>query len=241
MTSRSDKAARDPLASLRRAVDDVSKHHITLSELKSFGGQSGEHVRRWADAGPIEGTAVERYLRELIGITGTLAKTLRCGQVKYPNGDVRPAMLAAVHDLDGTLTAVQTTRLTSDGDRIKLLARRTSGTPGTGTIQLLRPGTVLGIAQTVEDALAATQRTEIPCWAVCDPSRIENAEIPRCIREVHIFANNGELWSPPSVGRAAQFYADCGLLSMIDHCPEPYERWSDIFRRDHGKGCAIAS
>jgi hypothetical protein len=55
-----------------------------------------------------------------MGLAAPPPPCLRFEEIPYPSGEPRPAMLSAVHDIEGTLVAVQSTRLTREGDRVKL-------------------------------------------------------------------------------------------------------------------------
>src|SRR4051812_33485633 len=64
-------------------------------------------IALWREGRPPIDTPVERYLRKYRGIEIPLPPIIRCGR--------GPSMLGAVQDANGTLIAVQSTRLTREG------------------------------------------------------------------------------------------------------------------------------
>jgi len=104
----------------------------------------------------------------------------------------RPALLAAVRDESGLL-AVHRTFLDLEPARLAGIPapRRALGRLGQGAVRLhsAEEG-VLGLAEGIETALAATQLTQIPCWAVLGNERFVRIAIPPEVRRVILFLDN---------------------------------------------------
>lgn len=71
--------------------------------------------------------------------------------------------------------------------------------PMGGAVRLARHERALGIAESVETALAATALFGVPCWSVLNAGRLEGWEPPEGVTEVVIFGDN----DLNSVGQAA--------------------------------------
>ena len=77
------------------------------------------------------------------------------------------------------------------------------GPLGAGAVRLAKAGRVIGLAEGIEDALAAMQLCELPCWASLGGVRLARVDLPGEVREVHIFADGDE------AGREAAEKAVC--------------------------------
>lgn len=103
-----------------------------------------------------------------------------------------PAMLAAVRDESG-LVAVHRTFLNPREGRLANLAvpKRALGRLGRGAVRLApaRNG-VLGWAEGIENALAATQLTAIPCWATLGTERFAHVALPPGVERLILFLDN---------------------------------------------------
>jgi hypothetical protein len=168
----------------------------------------------WDDAGliPPHGS-VEWYLRHR-GITLPVPAVLR----RWRNG-----FMAAVQQLDGVVTAIQT----------KSLARKptTRGWLGSGAVQLAPPcNGELGLAEGVENALSATQLFNLPCWATLGAHRLGAINLPSCVRRVHLFVDNDDGGvSHRSIERAKLRYSN-QLLHVRTHWPPDGQDWNDVLK-----------
>jgi hypothetical protein len=101
-------------------------------------------------------------------------------------------LLAAVRDKSG-LVAVHRTFLDLDPARLSGMAapRRALGRLGRGAVRLRAPEDgVLGLAEGIETALAATVLTGISCWAALGNERLGRIAIPPAVRRVILFLDN---------------------------------------------------
>ncbi len=115
----------------------------------------------------------------------------------------RPAMLAAVSDAAGAITALQRIwcerTVVSDngvssakGTLSDLVApKKVIGPMGAGAVRLAEPAAVLGLAEGVETALSASQLYRLPVWATLGAQRLGSIDLPDVVKKVVIFGDNG--------------------------------------------------
>jgi len=148
----------------------------------------------WRESRPAAGTLVERYLRRR-GITLPVPPSTRFhpGLRHGPTGLILPVMVAAVQAPDRRVCAIHRTFLNEYGGKANVLTPKMAlGPLGAGAVRLAKAGRVLGLAEGIEDALAAMQLCELPCWAVLGGARLARVDLPGEVREVHIFADGDE-------------------------------------------------
>lgn len=119
----------------------------------------------------------------------------------------RPAMLAAVRDESG-LVAVHRTFLDLRPPSLAGIAapRRALGRLGKGAVRLCPPANgVLGLAEGIETAMAATLLTGIPCWATLGSERFARVALPRGVGRLILFLDND---------RAGRRAAKCTLRAL---------------------------
>jgi hypothetical protein len=117
----------------------------------------------------------------------------------------KPALIAAVTDLDGNLTAVQriwcersyevdSTCTGPQDARARGISTRkkTLGHLGNGAVQLAPATDTLGLAEGVETGVAAMRLFRFPVWATCGSARLHSITLPDCVERVLIFADRGE-------------------------------------------------
>lgn len=182
----------------------------------------------WNAARPVRGTAGETYLhsRGLHAATDAL-RFLAHARHPYANEAGLTALLAAVHGPDDLLLAVQRTFLTRLGMKAGVdPARMMLGRLGHGAVKLAPPTSVLGLAEGVETALAASQLHGFPCWAACG-ARLERVVLPAVVRHVVLCADN----DPPGLAtayRAARRYRAEGRYVEALIPETPGTDWADV-------------
>jgi putative DNA primase/helicase len=180
----------------------------------------------WDDGKPILGTPAETYLLRR-GITAPIPPAIRSGKARI-KGEYLPTMIAAVHNEDGTIVAVQRTYLTTDGRKAALpIPRLNLGRFGAGAVKLGEPTAVLGIAEGTEDALAATQLTGIPCWAALSEVRLSKIAIPAHVGELHIFADADDA-GRNGARAAAEHYAAQGIKVAVRFPPNGFKDFAEV-------------
>ncbi len=148
----------------------------------------------WRESRPAAGTLVEKYLRRR-GITLPVPPSIRYhpGLRHKATGLVLPAMVAAVQAPDRRVVAIHRTFLNEFGGKAALSSPKMAlGPLGAGAVRLAKAGRVLGLAEGIEDALAAMQLCNLPCWAVLGGTRLARVDLPSEVCEVHIFADGDE-------------------------------------------------
>ena len=116
-----------------------------------------------------------------------------------------PAMLATVTAPDGRAVSLHRTYL-KDASKAPVTAQKKlmAGLPIAGAaIRLTALSQVLGIAEGIETALAASELFEVPVWSCVSAQGIESFEPPEGVREVIVFADNDANFA----GQAAAYRA----------------------------------
>jgi hypothetical protein len=157
-------------------------------------GNRGAAGALWSAARPIVGSPAEAYLksRGLMIPESALRYHPRTPLGRGPLAVFRPALLAAVRD-ESDLVAVHRTYLDLEPARLAGMQapRRALGRLGTGAVRLSEPeGSLLGLAEGIETALAATALTGVSCWAVLGNERLGRIAIPATVRRVILFLDN---------------------------------------------------
>jgi putative DNA primase/helicase len=151
-------------------------------------------ARLWAAARPIERSPAEAYLRSR-GLALAASDLHYHPRIPYGRGALaifRPAMLAAVRDGAG-LAGVHRTFL---DPRTATLAdlplpKRALGRLGQGAVRLRPPQHgLLGWAEGIENAMAATLLTGIGCWATLGTERFARVALPAGVSRLILFLDN---------------------------------------------------
>jgi hypothetical protein len=154
----------------------------------------GAARRLWSTALPVLGSPAEAYLRSR-GLTLVVSDLGYHPRTPWGRGTLaifRPALLAAVRDASG-LVAVHRTFLDSQTGRLAdlPLPKRALGRLGQGAVRLRPPENgMLGCAEGIESAMAATQLTGIPCWATLGAERFARVVFPPTVRRLILFLDN---------------------------------------------------
>ena len=172
-----------------------------------------------------------------------------------------PALIAPSTNSRGEITALMRIWLVDkviyDGttpapkdNRAPVRTRKQSiGTFGDGAVQLQPPGVLLGLAEGVETAIAASDAYGYPVWAICGTSRlgfpehyrerrpvlgkapemwIAPAMPPRDFDAVHVAPRTPTVWIPPEV-RKLVIFGDNGIGEIIArHAAQAYRRKLDV-------------
>lgn len=116
-----------------------------------------------------------------------------------------PVMLAIVTDATGRAVSMHRTYL-QDAQKAPVPAPKKlmQGLPLSGAAIRLTPvSRVLGIAEGIETALAASELFEVPVWSCISTTGIESFEPPECVEHVIVFADNDANFA----GQAAAYRA----------------------------------
>lgn len=233
----------DARAALKR-IDELLPQAI---ETKAAPEKDYTDVKRtmnklWGEAYPIGdiGGPVAQYLKRRLGFiqpdTG-----LRCHTgVDYYDADRTkvgrfPAMLASVLSIHGAFVGLHRTYLTYDGgekapvDAPKKLMTCVESIAGCAIRLARADGAVLGVAEGIETALAASRRFVTPVWATISTSGMESFVPPDNVRHVDIYADHdtngaGQLSAYKLMNKLVLKYK----ISAAVHIPHrPGTDWAD--------------
>jgi putative DNA primase/helicase len=192
----------------------------------------------WHQARPVRrGDPVDLWLRHRGVGLDVYPFAIRTGyHVRYYEGrsaDVfsdHPAMLAMVSDPDGAPVTIHRTYLTHNGEKAavdkprKLFSSVTKGS----AIRLAMPGRVLGVAEGIENGLAAARLFQVPTWAAICANMLENFEPPPDVERLMVFGDN----DLNHVGQRAAHALAARLTRRVDVevkiPPEPGTDWNDV-------------
>jgi putative DNA primase/helicase len=177
---------------------------------------NADAVLIWRAAEPLHHTLADEYLSRR-GIT------LRPPTLRYRQD--RREMIAAIQAPDGSVIAIQRTRLNGRAEKIERLT--SAGGLGAGCVRLGPAAEVMGIAEGVETALAAMQMTGMTVWASLGAARLDKIWLPPTVKEVHIFGDDDEAGRKAS-GRAALLHANERRTVVPRFPPNDLKDYNDL-------------
>jgi hypothetical protein len=145
---------------------------------------------------------------------------------------VRPALMAGVVSPDGELTAVELTYLDPSGRRAQgvRFPRKTVGlVPPSSAVRLDAPGSELLVGEGVFTTLSASERFDLPAWALLSTRNLRSWRAPDGVRRVLIAADRGEDGAR-SAGLLAARLRRNGVGATVRPPPAPYGDWNDWAR-----------
>lgn len=231
------RVVRDDLRARGLLGPSVAGGAATRVELHDEGRQRRLEVARelWAGGRAIEGTISARHCRGR-GVIGLLPgpDALRHHgmtpiSIYRPGPARRPALLAAVRDLDGAVTAVEITYLTPGGRRAFDLAlpRKTVGILAPGAaVRLDLAAPEMLVAEGVFTALAARRRFGLPAWALLSTSNLRRWRAPAGVVSVLVAADRGADGEASAVRLAARL-AQAGVRVRIALPPRLFGDWDE--------------
>jgi len=156
------------------------------------------HEDMWLTRQPIAGTLAAKYLNLNSRSAAALSKSLGFSTFDYFDLPEIPCLIAAVRDPEGILTGVQRTFLRPGTSQPLTTGctctpcaarpvRHLDGKLGYGAVQLGQPADILGLAETVEEALRQSRRYSIPVWASAGAGRMQRVQAPRSVNHLILF------------------------------------------------------
>lgn len=146
----------------------------------------------WQETLPAHGSPVEFYLRKRGIELDPLPSVLRFHpDLKHPEGQTFPAMVACIHNHKNEITGIHRTFITPEGhkapvEKTKLALGGFSG----GAIHLYPAGPVLGVAEGIETALSVRQHNpDLPVWAAISLTNMKALIFPKTVQEVIYLAD----------------------------------------------------
>jgi hypothetical protein len=189
--------------------------------------------RLWAEARPIGGTLAERHLR-LRHIHRDLPDALRFHPAAplavYAGGrTAKPALVAAITEPSGRLTAVEITYLDTSGRRAETLrlSRKTIGVvPRGSAVRLDDAARTLVVAEGVATALSAAEQLQAPVWALLSAGNLAAWSPPPGVRAVLIAGDRGRPGERAAAALSARLQG-LGVLSRVTLPPSPFGDWNE--------------
>lgn len=147
-----------------------------------------------------------------------------------PSKKTYPAMLVAVRDHTGEITAVEITYLDANGYRTNglRLSRKTIGkVPTSSACRIDQPAERMLVGEGYFTTLSATRRFRLPGWALMSTANLRHWTPPEIVREVLIAGDRGK------DGEASAYFLrnrlrELGLKARVEFPPEGQGDWNDI-------------
>lgn len=193
---------RDAAAEIEKHLGDLPIMPTSDGQKEDDGQKREQMTKLWQRAKPISlADAAGRYLERRVGVK-SFPPTLRfVADERYAEAGVRPswhpAMIARVDPSDvareaGERAALHRTYLTPDGFKADVpSARKMMGSMPTGAaVRLMPHEDILGIAEGIETAFAASHMFGVPVWAALTADLLQAWEPPASVSTVFIFGDN---------------------------------------------------
>jgi len=191
----------------------------------------------WAEGAAVQpGDPASRYLeRRGVAAAGAGSSAIRShgaapAGVYGRRGPYRPALLAAAHDPEGALTAVEVTYLDALGRRSRLARppRKLVGAlPAGSAVRLAPAAEAMLVGEGVFTTLSAMRRFGLPGWALLSTSNLRRWTAPAGVRRVLIAADRG-----PDGERSAAILCEVlkarGMAAEMALPPVGYGDWNDL-------------
>jgi putative DNA primase/helicase len=193
--------------------------------------------RLWKASKPIEaGDPVSKYLERRLGSVVVPSDIRFADRCRYQSDTVsyHPAMIAMIRDAEGVPCLLHRTYITVDGRKADLnpCRRLMPGDfkPGSA-VRLMPHGKMLGIAEGIETAWAASILHRVPVWAALNTSMLEQWRPPENVESVIVFGDHDDGYAGQKAAYALAFKLG-GKLSVSVKIPdEPRTDWADILTR----------
>jgi putative DNA primase/helicase len=187
-----------PFKEVAQRIEAVIGNVIPVSTPKRDDKRTRERLHRlWLTSRPVRrGDPVDRWLRYRgVGFDlypQSLRSSDRVPYYEDQNATFWPGMLALVCGPDGKLASIHRTYLTAQGFKAPVPKPRKlfSSVPKGSAIRLGPPQTIMGLAEGIETALAASRLFGIPTWAAICAHGIETFEPPPEVTSLLIFGDN---------------------------------------------------
>ena len=194
--------------------------------------------RIWGEACGYRGTAAGPLRRYLAGRGLDGLNPLPCvrfhPRLLYCEGEKRtfwPGMLARIFDPMGTWVGLHRTYLDPWGNSKagvrapkKMLHARGKKLTG-GAVRLYQAGSLLGVAEGIETAIAVQKATGMPVWAATSGALVRAIRIPRRVKRLVIWADRDKAGRKAAM-KAAERLEAAGLPVAV-HYPQGLPAGSD--------------
>ncbi|MEY9328262.1 DUF7146 domain-containing protein [Sinorhizobium fredii] len=195
----------------------------------------------WERASAVsQGSRVGVYLKSR-GIDSPVPKVIRSvDRLLYldEDGEFRgllPAMVALIQDAERRPTGIHRTFLMGDGsDKAPVpVPRKILGTlPAGSAVRLGEFSTVLGIAEGIETALAASWLFNVPVWASLTAGNLENWVPPDGVTDVHVFGDSDRNFAGQKAAYSLASRLTLRRFNVQVHIPQlAGDDWNDVLMR----------
>lgn len=222
-------------------TDSAPKAAQARKEEVDAAAEHAEVVKLWRGGVPVApDNPAGRYLARRLG-KSVMSRALRF-HAAIPYGETtRQGMLSAYVDLNQELAGMQRTYLTDDGNKASMRnARLTIGKlPDGGAVRLMRlepKHSVLGIAEGVETALAASEIFGVPCWAALNSGRLAMWEPPEGFKDIVIFGDNdaNKAGQMAAYTLANRLEINRKIITQVEIPPDVGSDWNDVLMQRKG-------
>jgi putative DNA primase/helicase len=185
----------------------------------------------------VPGDFVDRHFASRGVGQSTYPRCLRkCESVRHETEEGvtswHPAMVAKILAPDGAPTNLHRTYLTLDGEKAAVEPVR-KVMPGTivkgSAIRLFDPGPVLGVAEGIETALAASELFSVPVWAATNSTLLAGWIPPEETHQVIVFGDNDPKFGGLVAASTLAHRLACQGLTVTIKIPQRVgDDWNDV-------------
>jgi putative DNA primase/helicase len=192
-----------------------------------------EMERMWKAAMPLH--MVEEaadWWRNRIGRVPTLTTVRATPALRCPGAGVFPAMLSIIQGADGKAVNLHRTFLAAGGLKADVEEpRRVMALPMPKgcAVRLYKPGEVLGIAEGIETAVAASELTGVPVWSALNTTTLEAWEPPAGVRVIVFGDNDGNFAGQSAAFNLAKRLRRERFEVEVRLPPAPGMDWNDVW------------
>lgn len=180
-------------------------------------------------------TPVRRYLRNRGLQLPAQAVGYHPAMPYYDNGELigkYPAMVSVFRNAQGKPISYHLTMLTGDGQKANLTPAKKILPPterlNGGAIRLFPEAEVMGVAEGIETALAASKLHGLPVWACATAVLLEAWQPPEGVKSVTVFGDNDKNFAGHAAAyRLANRLAMAGIQAEVMIPPAPGD-WNDV-------------
>lgn len=141
--------------------------------------------------------------------------------LEYAPGISYPAMIALVEDVEGKALSIHRTWL--DGECKAPVDAPRKMMPGSmgkhGTVRLRKANDVLGVAEGIETAYAASRLYQMPVWAALNAGSMAAFIWPERVKHLHIFGDNDDSLTGHAAAYALGKRARSKKIDVTVHIP----------------------
>lgn len=198
----------------------------------------------WRVARPLADVrATALWWESRVGLVPTCADIRGVEALLLKGTGTFPAMVALVRDAGGKVVSMHRTFLDGKGGKAGIdEPRRTMrglSIPKGAAIRIAAPGEILGIAEGLETAVAASILHDVPCWAAISAGYLEAWNPPEGVLTVRIFGDN----DLSGTGQAAAWSLAKrlrlkGLTAKVELPSLDGDDWNDVLLRQRGRVAA---